>query len=205
MTVHFNLSFALKLAAIIIISSIVGASFGIVGFGSGIAGTIPFALVGGVVGYLFLKNRQLKNAFGKTLPLLGVVTILSGCMNMPTPTAQITGAHASGLKYESYSCTSLASELNSLARRENQLVRAQEQRIKTSQMQAFWWGFGQGDGLEASELANVRGEHEAIRTALESKACDPALMPVVAPPPAPVTPEPTARSRNWSRSSAGEN
>ena len=62
-------------------------------------------------------------------------------------------------------------ELSSLARRENQLAIAQEQRIKTSKMQAFWWGSGQGDGIEASELANVRGEKEAVRTAMDIKGC----------------------------------
>ncbi|MBU4357470.1 MAG: hypothetical protein KJ822_19310, partial [Proteobacteria bacterium] len=72
---------------------------------------------------------------------------------------------------DSFECSRLAVELDSLARRENQLVIAQEQRIKTSQMQAFWWGFGQGDGIEASELANVRGEKEAVRSAMEAKGC----------------------------------
>ena len=98
-------------------------------------------------------------------------TFLFGCLNMPTPPAQITGSYSSGLKYENFDCSRLAAELDSLARRENQLVIAQEQRIKTSQTQAFWWGFGQGDGIEASELANVRGEKEAVRKAMEAKGC----------------------------------
>jgi hypothetical protein len=66
----------------------------------------------------------------------------------------------------------LAVELDSLARRENQLAIAQEQRIKTSQTQAFWLGFGQGDGIEASELANIRGEKEGVRTAIAAKRCE---------------------------------
>lgn len=105
--------------------------------------------------------------------VLAVATsiFLLGCMNMPTQTSQITGSYISGLRYESFECSRLAVELDSLARRENQLVIAQEQRIKTSQMQAFWWGFGQGDGIEASELANVRGEKEAVRSAMEAKGC----------------------------------
>lgn len=97
--------------------------------------------------------------------------LLAGCFNMPTPTSQITGSYASELRYADSDCSRLAAELDSLARRENQLVVAQEQRIKTSQIQAFWWGFGQGDGIEAAELANVRGEKEAIRRAIESKTC----------------------------------
>lgn len=96
---------------------------------------------------------------------------LSGCMNMPTPTAQITGAYVSPLKYESFDCAKLSAELASLSRRENHLVSAQNQRIKTSETQAFWYGYGQGDGIEASELANVRGEREAVRTAIEMKMC----------------------------------
>ena len=97
--------------------------------------------------------------------------LLVGCMNMPTPPAQITGSYTSGLRYEDYPCPRLAAELDSLARRENQLVVAQEQRIKTSTPQAFWYGVGQGDGMEASELANVRGEKEAVRKAMDVKAC----------------------------------
>lgn len=96
---------------------------------------------------------------------------LAGCMNMPTPPAQITGAYVSPLKYEGFECSRLSAELASLSRRENQLVSAQTQRIKTSETQAFWYGYGQGDGIEASELANVRGEREAVRNAMETKGC----------------------------------
>ena len=41
----------------------------------------------------------------------------------------------------------------------------------TRMLQAFWYGYGQGDGIEASELANVRGEREAVRSAMDVKAC----------------------------------
>lgn len=104
--------------------------------------------------------------------LIGVIVFLFfGCMNMPTPPSQITSAYTSGLNYKSFTCEELAAEMASLARRENQLVVAQEQRIKTSKVQAFWWGYGQGDGVEASELANVKGEKEAVRKAMESNSC----------------------------------
>ena len=103
---------------------------------------------------------------------LSQLTILTGCMNMPTPASQITGSYTSGLRYEDFDCSRLSIELNSLARREDQLVIAQQQRIKDSKSQAFWWGFGKGDGIEASELANVRGEKEAVRKAMETKGCE---------------------------------
>lgn len=109
---------------------------------------------------------------------------LYGCGNMPTNPSQITGAYVSPVKYEKYTCEQLANEMSSLARRENQLVIAQEQRIKSSKVQAFWVGYGNGDGVEASELANVRGEREAVRFTMEQKRC--ANIPVlVQPQPAP--------------------
>ena len=95
--------------------------------------------------------------------------LLAGCFNMPTPTSEIVGSYSSGLRYNQYSCSKLSVELDSLARRENQLVVAQEQRVKSSQFQAFLLGFGQGDGVVASELANVRGEKEAVRKAIAGK------------------------------------
>ena len=97
--------------------------------------------------------------------------MLYGCGNMPTQPSQITGAYVSPEKYESMTCQQLSVEQNSLARRHNQLVTAQEQRVKSSRVQAFWLGFGNGDGVEASELANVRGEMEAVRTTMEKKKC----------------------------------
>lgn len=100
-----------------------------------------------------------------------LTTTIAGCFNMPTPTSQITGSYTSGLKYDGFDCSRLSTELDSVARPENQLVIAQEQRVKSSQAQAFWWGFGHGDGIEASELANVRGEKEALRTAIDAKGC----------------------------------
>jgi hypothetical protein len=47
---------------IIIVGAIVGAFFGssigIAGFGGGIAGTIPLAILGGYIGYRFSQNRE---------------------------------------------------------------------------------------------------------------------------------------------------
>lgn len=112
----------------------------------------------------------------KKLKLVALATItlalLAGCMNMPTPVSQITGSYVSSLKYENFDCSRLSVEVDSLARRENQLVVAQGQRFKSSETQAFWYGYGLGDGIEASELANVRGEKEAVRTALAAKRCE---------------------------------
>lgn len=97
--------------------------------------------------------------------------LLASC-NMPTPAAQITGSYTSGLKYENYDCGRLAVETNALARREDQLTIAQEGRRKSSLVQALLLGFGTGDGVEASELAIVKGEKEAVRKAMDIKNCE---------------------------------
>ena len=105
----------------------------------------------------------------KKIPLLvmALAVISSGCLNMPTPESQITGSYVSSLKYKKYSDDDLTAEINSLSRREAQLKVAQNQRVKTSTTKAFWYGFG--DGIEASELANIRGSIEAARREVESR------------------------------------
>lgn len=102
---------------------------------------------------------------------LGVIALAGCATNMPTPPAQITGSYVSPLKYEAADCGALSTEIASLARRENSLVAAQGQRIKTSETQSFWYGYGTGDGVEAAELANVRGEREAVMNAMGKKGC----------------------------------
>lgn len=103
--------------------------------------------------------------------LAGFCLFLSGCLNMPTEPAQITGAYVSPTKYANLTCPQLETELTALSRRESELVLAQQERYKTSQMQAFWYGYGQGDGLEASELANVRGDKEAVKEEMDKNTC----------------------------------
>lgn len=112
------------------------------------------------------------NKFVKKVLMPSVLFVFYSCANMSTPPAQITGAYISPIKYENYTCNQLGIEISSLSRRENQLVIAQEQRLKSSQTQAFWLGYGTGDGIEASELANVRGEREAVISTMETKKCD---------------------------------
>ncbi len=107
----------------------------------------------------------------KNLTLFVLSIFLLGCAAMPTKPEQITGSYVSPVKFKSYTCEELATELSSLNRREGQLVTAQNQRYKTSEVQAFWLGYGNGDGIEASELANVKGEKEAVRKRMEELKC----------------------------------
>ena len=113
--------------------------------------------------------------FGRTLAelLAAVVSslLLGGCLNMSTPPAQITGATASTRNYADLTCDQLADELGTLAKRESPLAAAQDRRVKMSNVQALAIGIGQGDGAAATDLANVRGEREAVRNAMIAKQC----------------------------------
>jgi hypothetical protein len=100
-----------------------------------------------------------------------VVLSLSACANAPTPSSQVAASRGSGLNYEEYTCARLTAEMESLVRRELALIGAQERRIRSSSMQATVLGMGQGDGAEATELANVRGDENAVGKAREAKKC----------------------------------
>ena len=90
---------------------------------------------------------------------------ICGC-NMPTPIDQITPVHTSSAFFEAMEPERLIVELDDLRRRESQLIKAQEKRINSSSLQAFLFGYGQGDGIEASELAAVRGNINAVLKAM---------------------------------------
>ena len=90
---------------------------------------------------------------------------------MPTKSSEISGIPVSGASYKGWDCDQLLLEFDHLKRREGTLVSAQEQRHKTSQTQAFWHGYGQGDGIEAAELARVRGELTAIEKLINQLGC----------------------------------
>jgi hypothetical protein len=103
------------------------------------------------------------------LPLL-----LSACaINAPTPSSQITASRGSGVNYEEYTCPRLVAAMESLVRRELALIGAQEKRIKSSSFQETVLGIGQGDGADATELATVRGDENAVNKVMQAKKCSP--------------------------------
>ncbi len=59
------------------------------------------------------------------------------------------------------------------------MVVAQAKRVKTSEEAPFFYDFMHRDGIEASELANTRGEKEAVRHMMEAKGCNKELDPLV--------------------------
>ena len=109
----------------------------------------------------------------RVLLLAVVSSLLVSCsINAPTPSSQIPASPVSELKYADYTCASLTTALESLARRNLDLVRAQEKRIQSSEVQRTILGVGQGDGAEASELSKVRGEQAAASKVFNAKRCE---------------------------------
>lgn len=122
-----------------------------------------------------MNNKTMNNKTMKTVMKTTMIFLLSsaatGCANVGTSPEQITGTYVSPVKYDKYTCSQLAVESSSLARRQDLLINAQASRVSSNEVQAFWLGYGNGDGIEAAELANVKGETEAVRSAMEYKKC----------------------------------
>lgn len=106
------------------------------------------------------------------VPAMTTATLLlAGCFNLATKPAEISAAYVPSSQYASYDCHQLSVELTNLARQKNDLTVAQESRRHSSKVQAFWLGFGNGDGVEAPELATVKGEILAVQKQRELKGC----------------------------------
>lgn len=141
--------------------------------------------------------------------------LLAGCFDVPPKSSKITATYVPISKYAQYSCGQLVAELNDLVRGESQLATAEDQRHHTGKVQAFWISYGgRPNRAVEDQLAEVRGEKEAVKKILEAKQCstdptqqDPVSLPsqqsVIQPEntPAqqqPVTSQPQSNWRNWS-------
>jgi len=114
----------------------------------------------------------MKKFKGKGCLLAVSILALQGCANIGTLPEQITGSYISPVKYEKYTCSQLVAENTSLSRRLKALEVAQTSRVGSNKIQAFWLGYGNGDGVEASELAYVKGSLEAVYHTMDNKGCE---------------------------------
>ncbi len=101
-----------------------------------------------------------------------VMTLTSGCFNMPTRPEKIAPSYVSVTRYKNFSCKELLSERNALSHQENNLIYTQNHRVRNSDVQGLAVGFGQGDGVAASELADVKGRLVAVNKSIENKKCN---------------------------------
>lgn len=96
---------------------------------------------------------------------------LAGCFNIGTKPSEITPAFVPASQYQNESCRQLDVDRQDLYRRKTMLETAQDQRRHSNKVQAFWVGFGNGDGVGAGELAQVKGEILAVEKERAIKGC----------------------------------
>lgn len=96
-----------------------------------------------------------------------------------TRSSEITGSYVNNNIYNSWDCDQLSSEIMRLSSRESNLIGAQDKVYKNDQVMG-WVGtllffptyfLIKGDGSVASELAQVKGEKEALEQTFNMKKC----------------------------------
>lgn len=97
--------------------------------------------------------------------------VLGGCFNLGTKPSEITPAYVPESQYQNQNCQQLDADRQDMYRRKSMLETAQTQRRHSNKVQAFWVGFGNGDGVGAGELAQVKGEILAVEKQRALKGC----------------------------------
>ncbi len=113
---------------------------------------------------------------GKGLALALLASALLGCASHPD---KIDAAYVSNLKYESYSCAQIATEMENVELRTDALYQQLRRTRRGDNWQAgvgllllpTLFALEGGDGVEASEYAFLKGDYEALRYASQQKLC----------------------------------
>jgi hypothetical protein len=112
----------------------------------------------------------------KKASLVFAVAILSACASQPE---DIATTYVSPIKYQDYSCKQLGMEIDHISRRTTALYASLDKKADRDAAQMaggiilwpFLFGLEGGDGSEAVEYANLKGEYEATREAMVAKEC----------------------------------
>ncbi len=117
----------------------------------------------------------------KTAILFSITIALVSCASNPD---SIDAAYVSPLKYAAYDCNQIGLELGYVGQRTNTLYSNLRQKRKTDNWQMgvglilFWptlFALEGGDGADAAEYAQLKGEFEALRQNSVEKRCNLAL------------------------------
>jgi len=112
----------------------------------------------------------------KNIILCSILLLFTACA---TKSYEITGSYINNNIYNSWDCDLLSSEIMRLNSRESNLIGAQDKVYKNDQIMG-WVGtllffptyfLIKGDGSIASELAQVKGEKEALEKTFNMKKC----------------------------------
>ena len=113
----------------------------------------------------------------KKIALIIFSATLASCASNPD---KIDAAYVSPIKYQNYDCDQIALEMDYVGQRTNQLYQRLSAERKADNWQMgvglvlFWpslFFLEGGDGPEASEYAQLKGEFEALRTNSVQKKC----------------------------------
>ena len=106
-----------------------------------------------------------------------IVTLLSGCASNPD---KIDAAYVSPLKYQNYDCEQIALEMDHVSHRTTDLYQRLKKKRNDDDVQmgiglVFFWPalflLEGGDGPEAAEYSQLKGDYEALRTNSVEKKC----------------------------------
>ena len=112
-----------------------------------------------------------------TVLLFFISFLLSGCASNPD---KIDAAYVSALKYSTYDCQQLGMELDYVGQRTTKLYNQLKDEQKGDQWQMgvgmllFWpalLALEGGDGPNAAEYSQLKGEYEALRQNVVQKKC----------------------------------
>lgn len=124
-----------------------------------------------------MTNKLPRRVCSFRVPALVSVVLLSACASHPD---DIDSAYVSPLKYKDYDCDQIALEMDHVGQRTNELYQRLDAEEEADAWQMgiglvlFWpalfWLEG-GDGPEAAEYAQLKGEFEALRETSVAKKC----------------------------------
>ena len=109
---------------------------------------------------------------------LGSLLLLVGCASNPN---KIPASYVSPFKYKAYDCDQIIVEMDYVSKRTVRLFNSLEKDHKNDQAQMgvglllFWptlFFLEGGDGPEAAQYADLKGEFEALRQASVQKRCE---------------------------------
>lgn len=108
---------------------------------------------------------------------LVALALIAGCASNPN---KIDAAYVSPLKYKNYDCDQIAMEMDHVGRRTTILEQSLQKERTADNWQMgvglvlFWpalFALEGGDGPEATEFAQLKGDYEALRTVSVEKKC----------------------------------
>jgi len=112
----------------------------------------------------------------RTIVLFGAAVLIAGCASK---SSEITPAYVSPIMYQNHNCPQLAMEAQGISQRAAAVAGAQDQKRTNDQIATgvaivvFWPAafLVGGDGPQAAELANLKGQMVAIEQASIQKKC----------------------------------